>query len=1118
MGDGPDFEPYWRQIPCFCSRFFLGSLAIDIFFPISRFQAPMEPFDLNSPGDENDLFSPTRANGYVSAHNSDIEEDEYPEASPTGDALQVPTEHHGKPDTTIGSTISSANRSDRPIDADDVVQRFEQDARLVGMIQSKRDRKPSAVRGSNEAIHDAAANHHLSAPAAPRKRTPSSAGLGEDTHATPSESPTKDGHGPPSAVVSDKPPSELPIDAEDVIKSFAHDANLVGMKQADTDKNPSAQGIVETSLPGMPEPRKTEDDVRPGKGAVVDDGQVKPAVREAEDLSVSSLQPEPIDSPTEKTLITPATPSDQEFSPTGSEKPKLFHSISYPVTSEYQERRRGSHTRSSSVGMRGGGGEDASAPLDSVDESALNSSYILKRANTGPLSDTEVEYADYNASVNAKNGKKGGKGWGWRWSGAQNEGEKKLLKGDGGEPLDADSQPRLTNMSVDEKVNNYLAGLPDENNPRTHSPISTPNPDSPSKDNLDQPNGGDTYTPGEGLSVAFNHDVELEISMVPYDRVISLRPRDADELFNKNVVGYEAFAKTPELFADTSLTLRINGHYFNWAVAGPMIMSNLAFKKPLPEDLVRKLVRAHSRPGLSPDNRRYSFNQFKTWWTRGSKDNNGSDEKDKSKSSPEPKDLNGNSPTPPSPTAQISAEDEGPMKEPNQTPAAPTDKLKEQLEEQRSFPMHFAKSLRLTSEQLKQLNLQPGPNTITFTVSQSAASVSAKLFLYDHNCNIVISDIDGTITKSDALGHIFTMVGKDWTHSGIASLYTNIRKNGYHILYLTSRAIGQAGATREYLSKIEQNGHQLPEGPVIMSPDRLFASFHREVILRKPEEFKMACLRDIKRLFVDRTPFYAGFGNRITDALSYRSVDVPSSRIFTIDSTGEIKLELLANYKSSYIKLNDLVDQIFPPIGQEKVTVSDFNDWNFWKSDLPKIELPDVDDADVDAAGRGRRGGGKKGGKPPNINNNKNGKKQGKNLAKPASDEEYDEDEDEFTDDEEAYEDEDMYDDEDLDEDEFTDDEDDEHFHQHNGTANAHTTSPTHPSAVPIPHGTGLITTRHPVGSPKAEEGEDVDVRFPGGMQRGNTVRMGSLEREKVERVLGRADSAPARVVSPVRK
>lgn len=35
------------------------------------------------------------------------------------------------------------------------------------------------------------------------------------------------------------------------------------------------------------------------------------------------------------------------------------------------------------------------------------------------------------------------------------------------------------------------------------------------------------------------------------------------------------------------------------------------------------------------------------------------------------------------------------------------------------------------------------------------------------------------------------MVGGDWSHQGVAQLYTNIHKNGYQILYLTARAIGQ---------------------------------------------------------------------------------------------------------------------------------------------------------------------------------------------------------------------------------------------------------------------------------------------------------------------------------------
>jgi phosphatidate phosphatase LPIN len=85
------------------------------------------------------------------------------------------------------------------------------------------------------------------------------------------------------------------------------------------------------------------------------------------------------------------------------------------------------------------------------------------------------------------------------------------------------------------------------------------------------------------------------------------------------------------------------------------------------------------------------------------------------------------------------------------------------------------------------------------------------------------------------------MVGKDWTHPGIAKLYTNIKNNGYEIMYLTSRAIGQADSTRGYLRGVEQGSYQLPEGPVLMSPDRLFAALKREVIDKRPEEFKIAC-------------------------------------------------------------------------------------------------------------------------------------------------------------------------------------------------------------------------------------------------------------------------------------
>ena len=250
---------------------------------------------------------------------------------------------------------------------------------------------------------------------------------------------------------------------------------------------------------------------------------------------------------------------------------------------------------------------------------------------------------------------------------------------------------------------------------------------------------------------------------------------------------------------------------------------------------------------------------------------------------------------------------------------------------------NFAKTLRLTSDQLMELKLKPGANSMSFTVNR--ATCQAYMYYWTHEVPIVISDIDGTITKSDALGHVLNMIGRDWTHTGVAKLYSDIVANGYNIFYLTSRSIGQADTTRAYLNGINQEGYKLPKGPVIMSPDRTVAALRREVYLRKPEVFKMACLRDILSLFPGKTnAFYAGFGNRFTDALSYRTVNIPSTRIFTINSNAEVSLDLLSlnKYKISYVSMREIVDHFFPPVSMlVKDGGEEFTDFNYWR-DTPQ--------------------------------------------------------------------------------------------------------------------------------------------------------------------------------------
>jgi len=73
---------------------------------------------------------------------------------------------------------------------------------------------------------------------------------------------------------------------------------------------------------------------------------------------------------------------------------------------------------------------------------------------------------------------------------------------------------------------------------------------------------------------------------------------------------------------------------------------------------------------------------------------------------------------------------------------------------------------------------------------QGEQKVSGRIFLWDYRTKVVISDVDGTITRSDVMGHVMPRFGNDWSHAGICNLLQKINRNGYQVLYLTARAIG----------------------------------------------------------------------------------------------------------------------------------------------------------------------------------------------------------------------------------------------------------------------------------------------------------------------------------------
>ena len=134
--------------------------------------------------------------------------------------------------------------------------------------------------------------------------------------------------------------------------------------------------------------------------------------------------------------------------------------------------------------------------------------------------------------------------------------------------------------------------------------------------------------------------------------------------------------------------------------------------------------------------------------------------------------------------------------------------------------------------------------------------------------------------------------------------------------YLTARAIGQSSMTKNYLTNLIQNQKSLPPGPLFMSPDGIFTSLRREVIEKKPHLLKIPLLFELKNLFPEGLkPFYAGFGNRETDAISYRYLGIPLDRCFIINTSSEV-VQLGQTKKTTYHEIANNVDKDFPKLNK----------------------------------------------------------------------------------------------------------------------------------------------------------------------------------------------------------
>nr|XP_019707573.1 phosphatidate phosphatase PAH2 isoform X2 [Elaeis guineensis]XP_029121446.1 phosphatidate phosphatase PAH2 isoform X2 [Elaeis guineensis] len=292
----------------------------------------------------------------------------------------------------------------------------------------------------------------------------------------------------------------------------------------------------------------------------------------------------------------------------------------------------------------------------------------------------------------------------------------------------------------------------------------------------------DVENKGEHKGAPINPVVEL--SLCKHLLYEGMGADAACQAFSSEKVNLEKFcALGPSLVKNNKLVIKIGDHYYPWDVAAPLLLGMVSFGQEqifktqgmIPVDRDEKNIKGDSSSATVPTGvswRLWPFN-FKRSGTISTAHmaHEGFSEKDVDSASEKTKNLTWEN-----------------------------DMLK-------ARGMKKVQSRTPTSEQLASLNLKEGRNIITFSFSTAMLGrqqVDASIYLWKWNTHIVISDVDGTITKSDVLGQFMPLVGVDWSQTGVAHLFSAIKENGYQLLFLSARAISQAHLTRQFLFNLKQ--------------------------------------------------------------------------------------------------------------------------------------------------------------------------------------------------------------------------------------------------------------------------------------------------------------------------
>ena len=169
-------------------------------------------------------------------------------------------------------------------------------------------------------------------------------------------------------------------------------------------------------------------------------------------------------------------------------------------------------------------------------------------------------------------------------------------------------------------------------------------------------------------------------------------------------------------------------------------------------------------------------------------------------------------------------------------------------------------------------NLQPGDYRVRMVVKGDLSVADGTFAVWPKGVQVVVSDVDGTLTTSDWELFKDVLSGKSATmYPDAERAIRNWTDKGYRVIYLTGRPQIFNRYTRNWL-----NTHNLPQGVVRLTDDALDVVPSEQGV----QAFKTQVLQDLIATFGAK--IRAGHGNATTDIGAYQTNGIPNSDLYIV--------------------------------------------------------------------------------------------------------------------------------------------------------------------------------------------------------------------------------------------